>query len=172
MLMRFALKLSFTVAILFVSAYAQEVEVKAVKGGVILSVSAQQSYQLMPGETKLPTFSVECVHKGKKAGHLVLFSPGGMVVSDAEGDTKGAQSFVLAINGKKRATSWVSYGDTDTYAYFARTDEERMQFLQSLLGSVVSIQFKPFLTGTPATATFDLTKLRDAVQQQSECSGP
>jgi len=152
----------------------EEVEVAPVKGGVVLIVSAQKSYQLMPGETKLPSFMVECLHKGKHGAgsHLVLFSPGGAVANDS--GALGAQSehaFVMTVNGKKRATAWVSYGDTDTFAYAAKSDEERMQFLQSLLGSTVSIQFKPFLTGTPTTATFDLTKMRDALEHQSECSG-
>jgi hypothetical protein len=149
---------------------AQDVQVAPTKGGIMLSVSAQHSYQLMPGETKLPSLSVECVHKGKHLGHLVLFSPGGMVASEGGLNSQGPQPLVLTANGKKLASSWVPFGDTDTYAYFAHSEEERVQFMESLLGSIVSIQFKPFLTGTPTTATFDLTKLREAGNKQPECS--
>lgn len=151
---------------------AQEVQVSPVKGGVLLSVSAQHSYQLMPGETKLPTLGVECIHKGKKSSHLVIFSPGGSVVGgDDDAGAKGGQAFVITINGKKQASAWTRYGDAESYANVAHTEPERMQFLQSLLGATVSIDFKPFLTGTPTTATFDLSNLRDAMNKQVECSG-
>ena len=90
---------------------------------------------------------------------------------DVEASAKGSQSFVLTINGRKQATAWMRYGDGDSYANVARTEPERMQFLQSLLGSTVSIEFKPFLTGTLTTATFDLSKLGDAISHQAECGG-
>ncbi len=155
-----------------VASFAQEVQVNQVKGGIALSVSAQKSYQLMPGESKLPVLSVECLHKGKKSSHLVIFSPGGSVVGDdMDASAKGGQAFVITINGKKQTSTWMRYGDAESYANVARTEPERMQFLQSLLGSTVSIDFKLFLTGTPTTATFDLSKLRDAMNKQSECSG-
>ncbi len=149
----------------------QEVQVSPVKGGVMLSVSAQHSYQLMPGDTKLPTLSVECLHKGKKGSHLLIFSPGGMVGENNEAGGKGGQSFVLTVNGKKQASTWATFGAPDTFVYFGKTEPERAQFLQSLLGSTVTFEFKPFLTGTPATATFDLSQLREAMNKQSECSG-
>ena len=162
----------FAIGCLSLLCSAQEVQVSSVKGGVMLSVSAQHSYQLMPGETKLPTLGVECIHKGKKSSHLVIFSPGGAVVGDdTDASAKGGQAFVLTIDGKKQASSWIRYGDGDSYANVARTEPERMQFLQALLGSTVSIEFKPFLTGAPTTATFDLSKLGDAINKQSECSG-
>ncbi len=173
-IMSTALKLSATLAVLCLAALgnAQEVQIAPVKGGVMLSVSAEHSYQLMPGETKLPVLGVECIHKGKKSSHLVIFSPGGSVVGgDDDAGAKGGQAFLITIDGKKRSSSWTRYGDAESYANVARTEQERLQFLQSLLGSMVSIEFKPFLTGTPTTATFDLSKLREAMNKQSECSG-
>lgn len=169
-----AIRISVTVAALCLAALsnAQEVQVSPVKGGVMLSVSAEHPYQLMPGETKLPVLGVECIHKGKKSSHLVIFSPGGSVVGgDDDAGAKGGQAFLITINGKKQPSFWTRYGDAESYANVARTEQERMQFLQSLLGSTVSIEFKPFLTGTPTTTTFDLSKLRDAMNKQSECSG-
>ena len=148
----------------------QEVQVSSVKGGVRLSVSAQHSYQLMPGDTKLPVLSVECLHKGKHGSHLLIFSAGGMV-GDNSDPGKTEQSFVLTINGKKQASTWATYGQPDTFVQFGKTEPERAQFLQSLLGFTVTFEFKPFLTGTPATATFDLSQLREAMNKQSECSG-
>jgi hypothetical protein len=168
-----AIKLSAIVAGLCLSVLtsAQEVQVSPVKGGVMLSVSAQRSYQLMPGDSKLPVLSVECLHKGKKGSHLVIFAPGGMVGDNNEAGGKGEQSFVLTVNGKKQASTWATYGQPDTFVYLGKTEPERAQFLQSLLGSTVTFEFKPFLTGTPASATFDLSQLREALNKQSECSG-
>ena len=151
---------------------SQEVHVSRGKNTVVLSVSAQKKYQLMSGEEKLPELSVECAHKGKKTGHNVIFSPGGTMVEDTDGDRKGAQLiFNMTICGTKQATGWVSYGDTVTYAYFANSDVERVKFIESLLNSgKVSIEFKPFLTGTPTTSVFDLSKLRDEMDKAPECA--
>ena len=67
------------VAILMLSTLCvgQEVHVSRSKDSVSLSVVAQHPYQLLSGEGKMPVLSVECIHKGKKSGHLVKFSPGG-----------------------------------------------------------------------------------------------
>ena len=169
MLMGLAFKLSAAVALLFLAvlASAQEVQVAAVKGGVMLSVPAQHSYQLMPGQTALPTLSVECLHKGKNVGHLVLFSPGGPVAVGEKGAP--GESFVFTVNGKKLETAWVPYGDSDTYAYVAPSDAGRVQFLHALLGTTVTVEFHPFLTGTQTTATFDLSKLGEALHARAEC---
>jgi len=171
------LKLLALFAVLGCSSLAlgQEVQVHSTKGGLVLSVHAQQAYQLMPGETKLPMLSVECLHKGNKASHVVLFVPGGPVADESSDDASGKaeQVFPVTVNGKKVMTSWVLYGDTSSYAYFGKTEPERVQFLELLLSSPsVSIAFKPFLTGTPTTTVFDLTKLRETLQSHPECSKP
>ena len=152
----------------------QDVEVHGTKGGIVLSVNAQQSYQLIPGETKLPILSVQCLHKGSKASHLVIFLPGGEVVDEnPDAGGKVDKVFPVTINGKKHMAHWVIYTDTLSYAYFARTDAERMEFLQSLLSSpTVAIEFRPFLTGTPTTAVFDLSKLREELDKHPECGKP
>jgi len=169
MLMRLMLKLTLAVAVVCLCAAAQEVQLSPVKGGIQFSVPAQQAYQLMPGETKRPVLSVECLqHKGKKGGHLVLFSPGGIVASDQASGGSGA-GIVLTVNGKKLASAWTVFGDTDSYIYAGATDADRVQFLRSLLGSIVTIEFRPFLTGTPTTATFDLSNLAEAIRAHPEC---
>jgi hypothetical protein len=114
--------------------------------------------------------SLECDHKGKKTVHLLKFSPGGSVVEDSP--EKGAQlTFNMTIGGIKQMTTWVNYGDTITFVYLARDDPERLRFIQSLLSSgSVSIQFMPFLTGTPTTSVFDLRKLRDELNEHPECA--
>jgi hypothetical protein len=68
-------------------------------------------------------------------------------------------------------TNWIPYGDTATFAYYGKTEPERLTFIQSILGSpAVSIEFKPFLTGTPVTSSFDLSKLRDEMDKHPECA--
>ena len=68
-------------------------------------------------------------------------------------------------------TAWVPYGDTVTFTYFGKNEPERLKFIQSLLSSgVVSIEFKPFLTGVPTTSVFDLSKLRDEMDKYPECA--
>src|ERR1035441_10817246 len=86
----------------------QEVHVSRGKGVVVLSVSAQKPYQLLSGEGKMPMLSVECAHKGKKAGHLVEFSPGGSLVEEnLEVDAKPGQlTFNMTIGGTKQMTVW------------------------------------------------------------------
>ncbi|MGA2905981.1 MAG: hypothetical protein ABSD98_19310, partial [Candidatus Korobacteraceae bacterium] len=62
-------------------------------------------------------------------------------------------------------------GDAVTYAYFGKTEAERLEFIQSVSSSgTVSIEFKPFLTGSPTTSIFDLSKLRDAMDKYPECA--
>ena len=140
----------------------QEVLISRGKDTVVLSVSAQKPYQLLSGEGKMPMLSVECAHKGKKAGHLVEFSPGGSLVEENfEVDAKPGQlTFNMTIGGTKQMTAWVPYGDTVTFTYFGKSEPERLRFIQSLLNSgVVSIEFKPFLTGVPTTSVFDLERV-------------
>ena len=170
----FAMKLFGFAAIMLCPLWSlgQTVHTVPVKGGVVLSVFAQKPYSMMPGEQKLPQMGVECTHKGKKASHMVIFSPGGSVVADdAEGGAKAGQNFDMTIDGNKQATTWTSYGDTGTFAYSAKTEPERLQFMHTLLNSnTVSIEFKPFLTGTSTTSVFDLSGLRDAVQKRPDCA--
>jgi len=151
---------------------AQAVHVAPVKGGVVLSVSAQKPYPLLPGMSKLPQLGVECIRKGSKSSHTVIFWPGGSVVADdIEPGGKGGQGFAMTIDGNKEATPWSSYGDSGAFAYFAKTEPERVRFLQTVLNAkTVSIDFKSFLTGASVTSTFDLSALRDAVQKQPDCA--
>jgi hypothetical protein len=155
-----------------ITAVAQEVSVSPTKGGIALSVSAQKSYELMPGETKVPILSIECLHKGSKTSHLVVFLPGGTVADDSGGtSTQAEEAFVVTVNGTKQVTSWATYGENDGYAYVGKTETERLQFMDSLLASpTVSIEFKPFLTGTPTTTVFDLSKMREAMNKQPMCN--
>ena len=150
----------------------QEVNVSRGKDTVVLSVSAQKPYPLMSGEQKLPTLSVECTQKGKKTAHLLKFLPGGTLAGDLEVDAKGGQrTFNMTIGGTKQVTVWVGYGEAVTFSYFAKTDAERLKFIQSVLNSgKVSIEFKPFLSGAPTTSVFDLSKLRDAMDKAPECA--
>lgn len=150
----------------------QEVHVSQGNGVVILSVAAQKPYHLMSGEERLPTLSVECTQKGKKTAHLLMFLPGGTLAGDLEADAKGGpRTFTMTIGGAKQITEWVGYGDAVTFSYFAKTDAERLKFIQSVLSAgKVSIEFKPFLSGTPTTSAFDLSKLRDAMDKSPECA--
>ena len=168
------MKVSGFVAIVLWSSLClgQEVHVSRGKDTVVLSVPAQKTYQLMSGEQKLPTLSVECAHKGKKTGHNVKFMPGGTLVGDLEVDAKGGQrTFTMTIGGIKEITDWVGYGDAVTFSYFAKTDAERLKFIESLLNSgKVSIEFKPFLTGAPTSSVFDLSRLREEMDKSPECA--
>jgi hypothetical protein len=150
----------------------QEVHVSQGNGVVILSVAAQKPYHLMSGEERLPTLSVECTQKGKKTAHLLMFLPGGTLAGDLEADAKGGpRTFTMTIGGTKQITAWVGYGDAVTFSYFAKTDAERLKFIQSVLNAgKVSIEFKPFLSGAPTTSVFDLSNLRDAMDKSPECA--
>jgi hypothetical protein len=76
----------------------------------------------------------------------------------------------MLINGIRTLTVWTTYSDTTTFTYAARSEKERIKFIQSLLGSeTVSIDFMPFL-GLPTTSTFDLSKLRFEINNYPECA--
>jgi hypothetical protein len=149
---------------------AQEVHVSQGKNSVVLSVSAQKPYPLMSGEENTARLSVECAQKGKKAVHLLKFSPGGSLVED--NPEKGAQlTFNMTIGGVKQSTTWVNYGDAITFTHLAKDDPERLRFIQSLLSSgSVAIEFIPFLTGAATTSVFDLRELRDKLNEHPECA--
>ncbi len=151
----------------------QEVHVTQGKGAVELSVSAQKPYQLMSSEAKTPVLSVDCAQKGKKSAHLLKFLPESSVSEDgsdvATGNTQ--QVFDITIGGVTQVTPWIQTGDAITYSYFAKTDADRVKFIESLLrAGTVSIEFKSFLTGATTTSTFDLSKLREEINNHPECA--
>lgn len=151
----------------------QEVEVTPGKGSVLISVSAQKAYQWLASEQKVPTLSLQCAQKNKKSVHLLLFSPQGDVTEDnpeTAGRT-GQVTFHMIIGSAAQLTTWIPYGDAVTYAYYGKTEPERVQFIEYLLKSPsATIQFKPFLTGVTVTSVFDITKLRDEMEKHPECA--
>ncbi len=151
---------------------AQEVHVSSIKGGIVLGVHAQKSYQLMPGQERGAVLSIECLHKGSKVSHLLIFSPGGTVVPDSpDANEKSGQAFTMTIAGTRQETAWVPYVDPETFAYFAKTEPERLQFIQTVLRSgTVAIEFKPFLSGVPTTTSFDVSKLEEEMSRHTECT--
>ncbi len=163
------------VAVLALSciACAQEVEVSSIKGGgVSLAVSAQKGYQIM-GQDRIPTLAVECAHKGKKGGHLLVFSPGGeMLLSDTGINASSApQSLSVIINGKTESTFWAPYGDVANFTYYGKTEPERIEFIRAILSAgSITIEFKPFMTGVKLKSTFDLSQLREEFNKHSECN--
>jgi len=153
---------------------AQEVDISAVKNGILLTLPARQSYKMMASEEKHPQLSLECLHKGKKSVHILLFVSGGELFEanpEAANAKNAEETLLMTINGTKQTTTWVPYGDTQTFAYYGKTEPERLQFLQTLFSSgTVAIEFKPFLTGSRVTAVFDVSKLRDEMNKHTECS--
>ena len=151
----------------------QEVEVTTGKGSVLLSLTAQKSYQWLASEQKQPTLSLQCAQKGKKSVHLLLFTAQSSVMEDdPETAGRGGQvTFHMTIGTTKEITTWIPYGDAVTYAYYGKTEPERVQFIQNLFNSpTAAIQFKPFLTGTSVTSIFDISKLREEMDKHPECS--
>ena len=152
---------------------AQEVDVSGGKGSVVLSINAQKTYNLMTSEKKQPVLTVQCTMKGKKPMHLVTFTA---IEALAEGDPEtapknGAITLHTVIGGKKGATLWIPYGDTVTFAYYGKTEPERVEFLHQLLTApTASIEFTPFLTGSPETSIFDLSQLKEEIAKHSECN--
>lgn len=149
----------------------QEMHVSQGKGIVVISVWALKPYQLMSGEEKTAIFSVTCVQKGKKTGHLVKFIPGGDLVADSPDVTANSAGsvFNMTIGGTKQITEWVP-ADTVSYSYYAKSDADRLKFIQALVSSpTVSIEFKPFLNGAVTSSTFDLTKFREEMGKHAEC---
>ena len=169
------MKMSGLVAILLWSllGVGQEVHVSPGKNSVVLSVAAQKPYSLMSGEEKKPVLAVECALKGKKTVHILKFLPGGMLAEDnPESSAKGGELvFEMTMGGTKESTTWIPYGDTESYAYYGKTEPERLKFIQDMLGSPsASIEFKPFLTGVSTTSVFDISKLRGEMDKHPECA--
>jgi hypothetical protein len=154
------------------SSVGQAVHVSESKGAVALTVSAEKPYEIMAGESKRPALSVQCSMKGKKTMHLVTFSAmGALATEDPENAPKNGEiTLNVAMDGAKQSTEWIPYGDTVTFAYYGKTEPERVKFLQLLMNApTVSIEFTPFLTGTPITSVFDLSKLHEEVMNRAEC---
>jgi len=169
------MKLSGLLITLFCSllAAAQEVTVTPGKNGVLLSIPASKSYQLMASEEKQPTLSIQCSAKGNKSVHILMFSAGEAITeNDAEMTPRSGQ-FVLMMKfgGTKQPTSWIPYGNPETFAYYGKTEAERVKFIQSLFTNPsAAIEFKPFLTGQTVTSVFNLTPLHDEMAKHPECS--
>lgn len=161
------------VALCLLTAVAQEVHVASEHGIVTLSVAAQRPYTLMAtGQTKTPVLTVGCQQKGKKTGHSITFSPGG-ILAEQEYSTFGSSASLLLpvkLGGQKLSTNWVAYGNVETFAYYGKTEQERLTFLHALLNvPSVTFEFTPFLTGVPTSSTFDVTELRAEFDRHSEC---
>ncbi len=153
-----------------VDCLAQQVHVTQLKDHVELSITAQQPYQLMAGQPKLPVLTVECAQKGKKAGHIVLLQPGTALAEDS--DKGGLQVITVILDDHPPAeTDWMPYGDSATFAYYGKTEAERLSFVQLLENSKsLAVEFKPFLTGTPVTSHFALDKLGNEISKQPQCA--
>ena len=153
---------------------AQEVHVSAQNGIVTLTAPAQKPYTLMgSSQSRVPILSLACQRKGKKSGHSIVFSPGS-ALAQKQFSTFGSTATVsleITLEGHRQATAWVSAGSADDYAYFGKTEPERVQFLQALWrASALTIEFTPFLTGIPVSSTFDLTTLRAEFDKHPECT--
>jgi hypothetical protein len=150
----------------------QDVDVTSDKGVITLSVMAHKPY--VSGQAKTPVLSVVCQQKGKKITHAIRFSPGGVLTHQDYSTFGQSSSLVLqmTIGGHKQSTTWVSQENPfESFDYIGKTEAERIQFLQALLSvPSVSIDFKPFLTGTPTSSTFDLTGLRTEFDKHPECA--
>jgi hypothetical protein len=153
----------------------QDVHVTSDNGVITLSLMAQKPYALMvSGQAKTPVLSVVCQQKGKKTAHAITFSPGGIVTEQEFSSFGNSASLVLEMTlaGHKQSTTWISHGgNLQSFDYVGKTEPERIQFLQVLLSApTVSIDFTPFLTGTPTSSTFDLTGLRTEFDRHLECA--
>jgi hypothetical protein len=153
--------------------WGQGVQVTSDKGVVTLSMTAQTAH--VSGQAKTPVLSVVCQQKGKKFTHEITFEPGGMLTEQEYSSFGKSTSLTLetTIGGNKQKTTWVSNNDKNfqSYAYVGKTEPERIHFLRGLLNApAVSIEFTPFLTGIPASSTFDLTGLRTEFDKHPECA--
>jgi len=171
-----AVSLAVTIALAFwaPAAMAQAVHVTSDHGVVTLSVNAQKTYALsVSRQAKAPVLSVGCQQKGKNVLHAITFSPGG-ILTEQEYSTFGKSASLaleVAIGEQKLSTNWVAQGNLENFAYFGKTEPERLTFLHTLLGApMISIEFTPFLTGEPVTSTFDLSGLRAEFDKHPECA--
>src|SRR5262249_39999127 len=127
----------------------------------------------MAGQPKMPVLNISCQLKGKKAGHVIVFSPG-TVLKELEYSTFGNSASLaldVSIGDLRLSTNWVAYGNVENFAYYGKTEPERVTFLQTLLGApMMTMQFTPFLTGDLITSTFDLSGLRSEFDKHPECA--
>ena len=171
-----ALSLAVTMALGFwaPAAMGQAVHVSTDHGVVTLSVSAQKTYALSASrQAKAPVLSIGCQQKGKNVLHSVNFAPGG-ILTEQEYSTFGKSASLaleVTVGEQKLSTNWVAQGNLENFAYFGKTEPERLNFLHTLLGApMISIEFTPFLTGEPVTSTFDLTGLQAEFAKHPECA--
>jgi hypothetical protein len=154
--------------------FGQDVHVASDNGVTTLSVMAEKPYAvIVAGQAKTPVLSVVCRQKGKKIAHAITFSPGGILTEQEYSTLGSSTSLVLemTMGGHKQSTTWVSHENLQSFNYVGKTEPERIEFLQALLSvPTVSINFTPFLTGTPASSTFDLTGLRAEFAKHPECA--
>jgi hypothetical protein len=167
--------LGTTILFLAILSFGQDVRTSPVKGGVNVSITANQPYEVMSGQKKTPVLSIECTQnqKASKVMHLVMFSAGENVAEDnAETRPKNGEIHLNSIlGGNKETTNWIPYGDAVTYAFYGKTEPERAKFLQLLLASpTFSVEFTPFLTGNIMRSDFDIVKLKAEVIQHAECT--
>ncbi len=171
-----ALSLAVTIFLAFwaPAAMGQAVHVSSDHGAVTLSVNAQKGYALTPsGKEKAPVLSVICQLKSKKSSHAITLSPGG-ILDEQQYSTFGKTASLdleVTIDGRKLSTNWAANNNVENFAYYGKTEPERLNFLQVLLGATtISFEFTPFLTGQPVTTTFDLTGLRPEFDTHPECT--
>ncbi len=152
----------------FLPCSAQELQTAYIKNGILLTVPAQK-YQLLPGQERTPQLGVQCIHKGKKSLQVVIFLPGGSLVSDnPEAGNKAGEMIAMSVKGEKIVVPWVGLNEDIGFAYTPTLQAE--QLLHSLLESqTVSLEFRPFLTGTPITSTFDVHSLHEVLSHHPEC---
>jgi hypothetical protein len=166
--------LSGVIATASLMAIAQDLHVTSENGTVTMTVAAQKSYALMPtGQQKTAVLTVSCQHKGKKVGHVVTFSPGGILTEQQYSGFGNSASLQLAVNlgGQKLSTNWVAYGNVETFAYYGKTEEDRITFVHAMLNAPsITIEFTPFLTGVPTSSIFDMTELRAEFDRHPECA--
>ena len=171
-----ALSLAVMISLAFwaPAALGQAVHVSNDHGVVTLSVNAQKTYALTASrQAKAPVLSIGCQQKGKNVWHAINLSPGGIVTEQEYSNFGKSASLALevTIGDQKLPTNWVAQGNLETFAYFGKTEPERLNFLHTLLGApMISIEFTPFLTGQPVTSTFDLTGLRAEFDKHPECA--
>jgi hypothetical protein len=148
--------------------------VSSEKGVTTLSVMAQKPYAATStGQPKTAMLSVICRPKNKKMAHAITLSPGGILTEQEYSTFGGSASLVLemTIGGHKQSTTWVSHEDLRSFEYIGKTEAERVHFLEAMLSvPTVSIEYTPFLTGTLASSTFDLTGLQAEFGNHPECA--
>ena len=166
--------LSCVIALPSLTAIGQEVHVTSENGTVTLNITAQKPYALMAGgQSKTPVLTVSCQRKGKKTGHSITFSPGGILTEQEYSTFGSSASLALSVKlgGQKLSTNWVASGNIETFTYYGKSEEDRLTFLHALLSvPSITIEFTPLLTGIPTSSTFDTSQLRAEFEKHPECN--